>query len=526
MEDDVRIYFGTSDPGATDVGWDETFVFDVSDIVEGQAFSTNVTGLLYGQEHYYRVYATNEHGAAWSDLAGPFTTLPPPSGPVSIPPNEHGGRLRLASGVYSYDKTGEDTIVGNSGGGGVNRDIMFILFELPQRPADGFDDSDTSFSVSLSGDNGDRGNQVVDLWAVGYVPAAEIADVGTNLENPSVTDVDDFWLYDEENETKNGWNLNSANTVKVWGEFADQDTSFGILTSTPPANAALTDFVNDLYTHHGASAGDYLVLRITIHPHRHVGRFIFDGANAADESVRPSLTLSGASAFHVNATSATNITGTTADLQGTLDAPDSVFTVTAYWSTNSLDETTWAAEHDGYLPVGTFTNQVGYALTAPATGLLAGTEYFYTFSASNAVTNIWAENANFETEPPLELVALNPADGAMDVSITIAPSMTFGEDAQKGSGMIEIRAAWNDTLVEGIDVSSGQVSIDGGVVTITLSQDLAYSRTYSVVVPTGAFEADSEAADRPVSAAIPRGAWQFTTRAAPGDGEGSVFRFR
>ena len=74
---DVRIYLGTDDGVTTPANWDTNFVIAVGEVSEGVTFSTNVTGLLYGQEYAYRVYATNAFGATWSDAETNILTLAP-----------------------------------------------------------------------------------------------------------------------------------------------------------------------------------------------------------------------------------------------------------------------------------------------------------------------------------------------------------------------------------------------------------------------------------------------------------------
>jgi O-glycosyl hydrolase len=94
--DDVRIYFGASDPGETVNGWDTNFV--ITTWTEGDAFSINVTDLLYGIEYHYRVYATNDVGDTWTDVVS-FSTLAP------LGVGASGGDITIDGGIVTHTFT-------------------------------------------------------------------------------------------------------------------------------------------------------------------------------------------------------------------------------------------------------------------------------------------------------------------------------------------------------------------------------------------------------------------------------------
>jgi hypothetical protein len=101
-------------------------------------------------------------------------------------------------------------------------------------------------------------------------------------------------------------------------------------------------------------------------------------------------------------TTATNLTATTADLLGRLDAPQSVFAVRVYWSTsNNVTQAEWEADNTASSAVlGTYTNVVGLSLSNRVSSLTSETQYYYAYMASNAETNIWAlPRGAFETVP-------------------------------------------------------------------------------------------------------------------------------
>jgi hypothetical protein len=140
------------------------------------------------------------------------------------------------------------------------------------------------------------------------------------------------------------------------------------------------------------------------------GRFFLDLSNAG-------------TALSLTNTVATNVTASTAQLLGRLNATQSVFAVTVYWgpTDGTNDPNAWARSRY----VGTFTNVVGRSLSAPADGLTMDTDYFYAYRATNAVTNLWARPSKpFRTVGAgVQIVA--PTNGAefaygADVTVRVA----------------------------------------------------------------------------------------------------------
>ncbi len=212
-----------------------------------------------------------------------------PLGPGTTLESGYGGELtRMSGSTFSFNQSGTTARAGEGGSGNNQRYNHMMLFQLPEQPTGGFLPEDTSFALTIDHKNNSP-NQHADLWAVGYVPAADIGDVGANLNNGSITDIDDFFLTGTNSETKDGWNIGTDNTVKVWDNMAGL-YSTGRLISAAGTDAALTDFINDLYDSHGASAGDYLVLRAnTDADMNNYSRWWFNTGSAA--SNQPTLTL-------------------------------------------------------------------------------------------------------------------------------------------------------------------------------------------------------------------------------------------
>ena len=105
--------------------------------------------------------------------------------------------------------------------------------------------------------------------------------------------------------------------------------------------------------------------------------------------------------------------------------------------------------------------------------------------------NVGIITANSIDVTPATL-SFSPADGSSSISNDTNIVITFDNDMSKGSGNITLRdgSASGDVL-DTIAVSSGEVSISGGVVTINPSSNLPSGKDIYVVVPGGAFTTTS-----------------------------------
>jgi hypothetical protein len=205
----------------------------------------------------------------------------------------YGGSLReVSESSFTYAQSGSQAKVGEGGTGNDTEYIQILMFELPVRPPDGFRPEDTSLTLTIASEDVETTGEHADLWAVGYVPAENIGDVGANLNNGGVTDIDDFFLSEADTETKVGWNIGADNTEKLWDDLVSQ-FSLSSVASPPAANSNLTAFVNDLYLNHGAAAGDYLVLRVNYDVDMtNYDDWTFYTGDEASDSLKPRLTLS------------------------------------------------------------------------------------------------------------------------------------------------------------------------------------------------------------------------------------------
>lgn len=123
---------------------------------------------------------------------------------------------------------------------------------------------------------------------------------------------------------------------------------------------------------------------------------------------------------------------------------------------------------------------------------------------------------NADTAPPADTTAptvqsLSPADDATNVAVESNLELTFSENISKGTGNITLHKASDNSVVETIDVTSGQVAVSGNKATINPNNDLANTTDYYVTVAAGSFK---DAANNTFAGITDTTTWNFTTAAA------------
>ena len=117
------------------------------------------------------------------------------------------------------------------------------------------------------------------------------------------------------------------------------------------------------------------------------------------------------------------------------------------------------------------------AFTKNITGLTANTLYYFRGYATNADGTVYSADLTFTTATDggggaditaPTIISLSPLDNAIDVLVDTNLIMTFSEIVSAGTGNITIKKAFDNSTVETIDVTSGQVT-GGGTATITVN---------------------------------------------------------
>jgi len=112
-----------------------------------------------------------------------------------------------------------------------------------------------------------------------------------------------------------------------------------------------------------------------------------------------------------------------------------------------------------------------------------------------------------DTTPPV-VISRVPSNGATNVSPSTVLTLTFDEEVKAGTGNITIHLASDDSVVQTIDVTSGNISFAGAGMTIEPPSNLNISTAYYVNIPAGAVADLSDNAWSGISGAA---AWAFLT---------------
>lgn len=159
-------------------------------------------------------------------------------------------------------------------------------------------------------------------------------------------------------------------------------------------------------------------------------------------------------------------------------------------------------------PSVTLESETGYYVQVATTAFddIAGNSY-----AGIADTTTW----NFTTADVVAptVTVLSPADGASDVALASDLVITFDEAVDAETGNLTIKKASDDSTVETIDVTSGQVTGTGtAIITVNPTNNLEYGTGYYVQVDATAFDDPSSNSYAGISDTA---TWNFTTVAAP-----------
>lgn len=113
----------------------------------------------------------------------------------------------------------------------------------------------------------------------------------------------------------------------------------------------------------------------------------------------------------------------------------------------------------------------------------AKTVQFSLTDSAGATPVLATRPVNLASHP--DPLAYSPADGAKGVAVGANIELIFSENVQKGIGNIVLKS--NGVAVESFDVaSSSNVTVNGAILTINPTSDLAFLGSYVVEIPAGA----------------------------------------
>ncbi len=350
----------------------------------GQAFSTNLTGLIYGQQYWYYTYASNVSGEAWSFATNFLTTTDGSSGLA----NNSASSITAASAVLSATLTATNT---------------YHEVYAYWGPTDGTNNPAAWPHSAYVGA----------FTLSGATTLSNITYTATSGLNPGQS----YWYtFRYTNACTNLWASPSTNfTTPIASPIVTVAPASGLGVGVATLNGTLTSDggttttaylcwgTNDYGTGStapwnvidcgAATNGQALSANLTglIYGVRYWYRAYATNASGVGWSSSTNL-LTTAPDIAITNTCATNVTATAATLTGTLTGSNSYFEVWAQWG--ATDGTTNAAAWTNTAYVGAFlltnaTTSSNISYTA-SSGLSAGQTYWYTLRGTNACTNLWA----------------------------------------------------------------------------------------------------------------------------------------
>ncbi len=454
---DITVCWGKSDAGTNGgtAAWEHAEVLGQE--VELETFAADISGTYYGVRYYYRCYATNAYGSDWADSAADFVTLRP-RGTVA--------GLTVTSGLDLWldgsdmDGAGD----GATGDPAVGANITTWTDKSGQTPSRDATDllSDPAIADGPNGtrvvrfDNGDRIATTHSFAEPAYTIFGVSRYAGAS-KGRVISSRDTNWLFGHHGAMDERWHANGW--IHATG---DGNTDWHVYTGhisdeADPKAWFWKDGTLLTSNNNGSGNGNHKPGKLQLNGWNGNGELsdsevaevivysrVLNGTELAEVGGYLEAKYDLGTAYEpfyppadlgvVNA-GATNVTRTTADLVGVLEATGSVFAVSLYWGTNdNADAAAWLADGEATrLALGTYTNVTGHSLTGSVASLTSGRTYYYTMVASNAVTNIWAApNVSFEPDyaPPLPSpMTFAAAPTAFDANTIVMTATTATDPA-------------------------------------------------------------------------------------------------
>jgi Divergent InlB B-repeat domain/MAM domain, meprin/A5/mu len=473
--------WGTQDAGTASIG-DWQNVVSVGSVTEDVAFSTFLTGLSTNVTYWYRCFATNANGSAWTATAKPFSGSP--SGGQWLPTDMTCAAWYDASTASINAGT---VTVTNAGiqGGTISGPAALAANGIGTLQA-------VNFNATTRYLTGDYTNTTATLTAfyvgkslnTSQTAYAGMMSVWQNGQASDFNNLGSSVLLNQNNAT--------VNSVQTYRNAALSSTT-ATLTNGFLAVTVFTGSTNTLYLNGTpatgvASSANFNTGKIVIGARWQTSVFnnFWNGnfgeaiicntnLNVSDRQKiegylahkwglvaqlptnHPYATQSpGGTGDIINNRAPTGITETNATFNATLSATGTVYTVYAYWGTSNggTNSGSWTSS----TLIGSWSNVVT-DVSYPVSGLLPGQTYYYTFCASNASGRAWATPSwTFSTPgisgvlPTYTITATNGSDGSISPSgaITVGhgSNQTFTVTADTGFHI-------DDVLVD--DISIGAV---------------------------------------------------------------------
>lgn len=138
--------------------------------------------------------------------------------------------------------------------------------------------------------------------------------------------------------------------------------------------------------------------------------------------------------------------------------------------------------------------------------------YMAEFGDSGNIPTVVARNVDITTEAFPVISSTTPADNATNIVPSANLSIIFNKTIQVGTGNIVIKKTSDNTTVQTIDVTSGQVAGSGtNTITINPTADLSYNTSYYIQIDGTAFR---DSSNNNFAGIANTTSWNFTTQTA------------
>lgn len=145
--------------------------------------------------------------------------------------------------------------------------------------------------------------------------------------------------------------------------------------------------------------------------------------------------------------------------------------------------------------------------TIPSIAALSADQFVVGYRNNTTILGMAVVGGADTTAPSVS--TLSPQDGATDVALDANLIITFDEAVDAEVGNITIKRASNDSIVEAIDVTGGQVTGSGSTtITVNPSNSLSNNTSYYVQIDATAFD---DAAGNSFAGIANSTTWNFTT---------------
>jgi len=404
----------------------------MGNLAEG-AFSIDTPAdLLYGQQYYYRCYATNAGGSDWADSTAGFTVLPSVSAQPGLEvktftsPFSEAGHLNPISNLQAETPLGVHMLTGNLD----FPDFIDMSNAYPSLPAEaangvsilweGSFEADESTYYSFGTESDDGSVVYIDLDGDGDFDNGSVPDAGELIVN----------------------NNGPHGDRQVVGSVYLEDGFYSIAIGFYESGGGET-------MRAGWAKGNGLAWGSQSYINGSSGHFYLE---------QPTI-------FSVTNTGVSNVTATSARFNGELESPLAVFDVYAHWGTTDggADPGAWA--HSAL--VGSYTDVSG-PISYTASGLAQNATYYSTLRAVNAATEIWAEPSESFQTGAVSVQATDPTatEGGLDTG-----EFTFYRPAGSTGEPLLVNYAVSGTAENVADYQalSGIVVIPDGLQTATVA---------------------------------------------------------